>query len=172
VIGVPRIDRASGVRDRKVPAGIADSRRGSRCAGGESQPCHGNHRDEAHGRHRVSIDLNRTDLRDELHSALTGTRQGWGHTGEDVTRQTDFESLMFTDVEKRAEGDAGPPQGKPKYYGRPWTQLRDEMLASGARTVGELSTNRIAVHYHSTGSAHSGLVDSLKRLFGTTSSAT
>ena len=78
---------------------------------------------------------------------------------------------MFVDVEERAGAEAGPPQGKPKYYGRPWTQLRDEMLASGARTVGELSANRVAVYYHSTRSAYGSVIDSLKRLFGTTSSA-
>ncbi|MFZ0341692.1 MAG: hypothetical protein WAL31_05105 [Gaiellaceae bacterium] len=87
-----------------------------------------------------------------------------------MTRQTDFESLMFVNVEERARAEAGPSQGKPKYYGRPWTQLRDEMLASGARTVGELSTSRVAVYYHSTRSAQRGVVDSLKRLFGTASS--
>jgi hypothetical protein len=89
-----------------------------------------------------------------------------------VTRQTDFESLMFVEVEERATGEAGPPQEKPKYYGRPWTQLRDEMLASGARTVGELSTNRVAVYYQSTSSAYGSVIGSLKRLFGTASSAT
>jgi hypothetical protein len=94
-----------------------------------------------------------------------------GEQREDVTRQTDFEALMFVDVEERAGGEAGPPQGEPRYYGRPWTQLRDEMLASGARTVGELSTNRVAVHYQSTRSAYGGVIDSLKRLLGTPSSA-
>jgi hypothetical protein len=88
-----------------------------------------------------------------------------------VTRQTDFESLMFVEVEERAAAEAGPPQEKPKYYGRPWTQLRDEMLASGARTVGELSSNRVALYYHSTRSAQSSVVDSLKRLFGAAPSA-
>jgi hypothetical protein len=92
--------------------------------------------------------------------------------GRCVTRQTDFESLMFVEVEERAEAEAGPPQGRPKYYGRPWTQLRDEMLASGARTVGQLSPNRIAVHYHSTRSAYGSVIDSLRRLFGPASSAT
>lgn len=81
-------------------------------------------------------------------------------------RQTDFESLLFVEVEKRAATEAGPPDGKPRYYGRPWTQLRDEMVASGARTVGELSTRRIAAYYQSTKSASGGAMSALKRLFG------
>jgi hypothetical protein len=112
----------------------------------------------------MSIDLSRMDLSGAVHAALTGTRNGCARTGRCVTRQTDFESLMFVDVVERAGSEAGPPQGKPKYYGRPWTQLRDEMVASGARTVGQLSTNRVAVYYHSTRSAYRSVFDSLKRL--------
>lgn len=79
--------------------------------------------------------------------------------------QREFESLMFVDVERRAAAEAGPQPGKPKYYGRPWTQLREEMVASGAKTVGELSTNRVAVYYHSTKPGDRSAVHRLRRLF-------
>jgi hypothetical protein len=77
---------------------------------------------------------------------------------------------MFVDVEERAGAEAGPLQGKPRYYGRPWSQLRDEMVASGARTVGELSTNRVAVYYHSTRIPYGSVIYALKRIFGAISS--
>jgi len=86
-------------------------------------------------------------------------------------RQTEFESLMFVDVEARAAAEAGPRPGKPKYYGRPWTQLREEMVTSGAKTVGELSTNRVAVYYHSTKPADRSAVHRLRRLVASALSA-
>lgn len=87
-------------------------------------------------------------------------------------RRTDFDSLVFVEVEERAGTEAAvSPHGTPKYYGRPWTQLRDEMLASGARTVRELPTSRVAAYYYSTKSADGSVTLLLQRLFGTASSA-
>jgi hypothetical protein len=84
--------------------------------------------------------------------------------------QADFESLLFIDVADRAAVESPPPHGKPKYYGRPWLQLRDEMVASGARTVAELPAKRIAVLYHATRPRHGGAQRVLRGLFGGASS--
>jgi hypothetical protein len=83
-------------------------------------------------------------------------------------RQMEFTSLLFVDVEERAAAEAGCPlPGKPAYYGRPWTQLRDEMVVSGAKSVAELSASRIAVFYHSTKVARGGLLLRMRgRLLG------
>ena len=78
----------------------------------------------------------------------------------------EFESLLFVDVQERAAAERTPPEGRPKYHGRPWTQLRDQMLASGARSVGELPERAIAAFYSSTGSVDRGVMGALKELFG------
>jgi hypothetical protein len=79
--------------------------------------------------------------------------------------KADFESLLFVDVEERAAAERTPPEGKPRYHGRPWTQLRDQMLASGAMSVGELPERTIAAFYRSTGSVDRGVMSALKELF-------
>jgi hypothetical protein len=78
----------------------------------------------------------------------------------------EFESLLFVDVADRAAGEAVPPHDKPKYYGRPWLQLRDEMVASGAPTVAELPAHRINAFYRSTQSGHGNTTRIFRRLFG------
>ena len=83
--------------------------------------------------------------------------------------QAEFESLLFIDVADRAAAESSPPHGKPKYYGRPWLQLRDEMMASRAQTVAELPAKRIAAFYHATRPANGGK-RVLGRLFGGPSS--
>jgi hypothetical protein len=80
-------------------------------------------------------------------------------------RQAEFESLLFVDVEEHAAAERIPPEGKQKYFGRPWTQLRDEMLASGAMSVAELPANLIAGFYRSTKSADGGVVSAFRGLF-------
>jgi hypothetical protein len=81
-------------------------------------------------------------------------------------QRAEFESLLFVDVEERAAAEATPPAGKPKYHGRPWTQLRDEMLAGGAMSVAELPDRTIELSYRSTKSADRGVMSALKGLFG------
>jgi hypothetical protein len=77
-----------------------------------------------------------------------------------------FESLLFVDVEERAAAEPTPSAGEPKYLGRPWTQLRDEMLSRGAMSVAELPARTIADFYRVTGSAEGGVMSALKGLFG------
>ena len=64
-----------------------------------------------------------------------------------------FESLLFGDVEDRAATEPAPQLDKPKYDGRPWPHLRDEMIAYGSTSVAELPTNQIESFYGSTQSA-------------------
>jgi len=78
----------------------------------------------------------------------------------------EFESLMFVDVAERASAEPAAPSGEPRYQRRPWTQLRDEMLASGAKTVDELSAKRIALFYRSTRSADGGVKSLFRSVFG------
>lgn len=86
-------------------------------------------------------------------------------------KQVEFESLLFVDVEERAAAERTPREGKPRYLGRPWTQLRDEMVARGAKTIKELPADPSAVFYRSTGSGSGGGVTTLFRgLFGSTPS--
>lgn len=84
--------------------------------------------------------------------------------------QAEFESLLFIEVADRAAAEPPPPPGEPKYYGRPWLQLRDEMVASGAETVAALPAKRIAVFYQATRPANGGVKKMLKGLFGGPSS--
>ena len=84
--------------------------------------------------------------------------------------QAEFESLLFIDVADRAAAESSPPHGKPKYYGRPWLQLRDEMVASGARTVADLPAKRIAVFYYATRPGNGSAKRMLRGLFGGPSS--
>ena len=81
-------------------------------------------------------------------------------------QQVEFESLLFVDVEEHAAAEHAPPEGKPKYHGRPWTKLRDEMLAAGAMSVAELPDRAIEVAYRSTKSADRGVRGALRGLFG------
>jgi hypothetical protein len=81
-------------------------------------------------------------------------------------QQAEFESLLFVDVEEYAAAEHTPPEGKPKYHGRPWTQLRDEMLAAGAMSVAELPDRAIEIAYRSTKAAHRGVRSTLRGLFG------
>lgn len=84
--------------------------------------------------------------------------------------QAEFESLLFIDVADRAAAESSPPHSKSKYYGRPWLQLRDEMAASGARTVAHLPAKRIAVFYYATRPGNGGAKRVLRGLFGGPSS--
>jgi len=79
---------------------------------------------------------------------------------------TEFESLLFVDVEEHAAAESAPPEGKPKYHGRPWTQLRDKMLATGAMSVAGLPDRVIEISYRSTKSADRGVRSALRGLFG------
>ena len=86
-------------------------------------------------------------------------------------KQAEFESLLFVEVADRAAAEPAPPPGKPKHYGRPWAQLRDEMVASGAKTVQELPASRILVFYQLTRPANGGVLSTLRRFFGGTSAS-
>jgi hypothetical protein len=86
-------------------------------------------------------------------------------------KQAEFEALLFVDVADRAATEPPTQHGKPKHYGRPWTQLRDEMVASGAKTVQELPSNRILVFYQLTRPANGGALSTLRRFFGGTSAS-
>jgi hypothetical protein len=66
-----------------------------------------------------------------------------------------FESLLFVDVEDRAAPEPAPQPAQPRYFGRPWSQLRDEMIAKGASTVAELPAKTIESFYRSTESVNS-----------------
>jgi hypothetical protein len=81
-------------------------------------------------------------------------------------QQAEFESLLFVDVEENAAAERTPAEGGAKYDRRPWTELRDRMLASGALSVAELPERTIEGFYRSTGSANRGMVNALKGLFG------
>ena len=85
-----------------------------------------------------------------------------------VMRQAEFESLLFVDVEKRAATEPAPAAGEPRYYGRPWTRVRDEMLATGSLTVGDLPRRDIARFYRTTNSEDNGggVMSALRGLFG------
>jgi hypothetical protein len=85
--------------------------------------------------------------------------------------QAEFESLLFVDVADMAATEPTPQPGEAKYHRRPWLQLRDEMLASGAKTVAELRADRIAAFYQSTRAADQGLLRALRGLFGGTPSS-
>ena len=80
--------------------------------------------------------------------------------------QAEFESLLFIEVADRAAAESPPPHGKPKYYGRPWLQLRDEMVASGAHTVADLPAKRITTFYQATLPGNGSARSILRRLFG------
>ena len=86
-------------------------------------------------------------------------------------KQAEFESLLFVDVADRAASERTPQPGEAKYYRRPWLQLRDEMVASGAKTVAELRADRIVAFYQSTSAADRGLLATLRNLFGGTPSS-
>jgi hypothetical protein len=86
-------------------------------------------------------------------------------------KQAEFESLMFVEVADRAAVEPPPQPGTLTYYGRPWTQLRDEMVASGAMTVEGLPADRVAVFYRVTKSADEGTLSTLRSLFGGRSSS-
>ena len=80
-------------------------------------------------------------------------------------KQAEFESLMFIDVEERAAAEPAPEVGKPKYHGRPWTRLRDEMLASGSPTVADLPAKQIALFYRATKSTEGSVMSAFRGLF-------
>jgi hypothetical protein len=81
-------------------------------------------------------------------------------------QRAEFESLLFVDVEQHAAAEGAPAEGRPKYEGRPWTQLRDRMLANGALSVAALPERTVTGFYRSTGSADGGVMGTLKGLFG------
>jgi hypothetical protein len=79
-------------------------------------------------------------------------------------KRAEFEALLFVEVADRARDESAFARGD---RGRPWTQLRDEMLASGAKTVEELRAEKIASFYKSTNAAEGGVLAAFKGLFGT-----
>ena len=81
-------------------------------------------------------------------------------------QRAEFESLLFVDVEENAAAERTPAEGGAKYDRRPWTELRDRMLASGALSVAELPERTISGFYRSTGSADRGVMSTFKELFG------
>jgi hypothetical protein len=84
-------------------------------------------------------------------------------------KQEEFESLLFIDVADRAAAEPAPPPDADKYYRRPWLQLRDEMIATDAKTVAELRADRIVAYYHSVNARGSGLLTALRDLLGSSS---
>ena len=66
-----------------------------------------------------------------------------------------FESLLFVDVEDRAGVELAPQLDKPKYFGRPWSHLRDQMIANGSSIVVDLPAKQIESFYRSTQSSKS-----------------
>ena len=69
-------------------------------------------------------------------------------------KQAEFEALTFDEVQDRAAGESDPAPGMPDYYDRPWTQMRDEMIAAAAKVVADLPPGRVDVFYHSTKSVY------------------
>jgi hypothetical protein len=56
----------------------------------------------------------------------------------------EFERLSLKDVLHRAHGEGSAQRGKPLYFDRPWSQVRDEMDGAEVRTVGALDAGRVA----------------------------
>lgn len=83
-------------------------------------------------------------------------------------KQAEFESLLLVEVADRAAAEPDPPPGTDKCYGRPWLQLRDEMVACGAQTVAELRPDRITAFYYSTNPPVAGPLNAVKGLFAST----
>jgi hypothetical protein len=54
-----------------------------------------------------------------------------------------FEEMTLAQVHARAAGEGGVTRGKRVYADRPWTELRDEMMDCGVRTVGDLPRARV-----------------------------
>jgi hypothetical protein len=89
---------------------------------------------------------------------------------------SEFKSLQFVDVAARASYESAyestpawepaPPPGRPNHRARLWLGLRDEMTASGAKTVADLPAERIAAFYHSIESGDGSASSVFKRLFG------
>jgi len=80
-------------------------------------------------------------------------------------KRAEFESLLFVDVEELAAGEPAPPEDKPRYHGRPWSQMRDAMLAGGATTVAQLPTSSVAAFYRSTKSDGRAVMSTFRDLF-------
>lgn len=81
-------------------------------------------------------------------------------------RRAEFESLLFVDVEERATAEPVPQHGEPQYHGRPWTRLRDEMLATGSETITALPANKIELSYRSTNSLDRSVTRFFRHVFG------
>ena len=58
---------------------------------------------------------------------------------------TKFEAMTVAEVHARTAGEGDVQRGKPRYAGRTWTQVHDEMIDGEARTVGDLPRARIRV---------------------------
>ena len=81
-------------------------------------------------------------------------------------KRLDFDALLFVDVEEHASGEPAPPEAGPKYDGRPWSRLRDTMLAAGATTVGDLPEATVTAFYRSTRSGDGTVMAAVRGLFG------
>jgi hypothetical protein len=73
---------------------------------------------------------------------------------EVVMKRNVFDAMTFEEVSERAAAEPAAEAGKPEYFERPWSQLRDEMTTESAKTVGDLPELRGDVFYHSTGSVY------------------
>jgi hypothetical protein len=81
-------------------------------------------------------------------------------------KRADFDALLFVDVEEHAAAEPAPPADGSRYDRRPWSRLRDTMLAKGATTVGELPEAKAADFNRSTKSADGSVLTAFKGLFG------
>lgn len=79
-------------------------------------------------------------------------------------KNAEFRTLTIAEVRERADAEPPAEADKPEYFGRPWSQLRDEM--GDAETVGELPNDRVEVFFHSTGSVYAEGEDLLRLLGG------
>jgi hypothetical protein len=70
---------------------------------------------------------------------------------------TKFEAMTVADVHARTAGEGDVRRGKPRYAGRIWTQVHDEMIDGEARTVGDLPRSRIRVLRAATSAQAAGL---------------
>jgi hypothetical protein len=77
-------------------------------------------------------------------------------------KRTEFESITLEQGRARAEAEPDPERGKPKYFGRLWAQIVDEMTAAGASTIGDLPEQRVTDFFNSSGAVYGELSEILK----------
>ena len=68
-----------------------------------------------------------------------------------MMKQKDFAAMDVSDVWSVANAESADiPSGEHPYYGRPWTQLHDEMTARKAKTVSQLPPDSIKIYRRTT----------------------